>query len=73
MSTPSRESIRSRLRQGAQQKDGVVTRGARRFAPVGRDESGPRPTHRAYIKADMSMCCAYHEECSFHVTRRWIY
>jgi hypothetical protein len=72
MSTPSREHIRSRLRQGAQQVERVVTRVTRRFAPLGRGESGPPPDHQAYIKADLSMCCVYHEENSFRITRSWI-
>jgi hypothetical protein len=72
MSTPSRADIRSRLRQAAQQGARVVTRATRRFAPVGRAESRPRPTHQAYIKADFSMCCAYHEERSFRAVRSWL-
>jgi hypothetical protein len=73
MSAPSREDIRTRLRQAAQQVEHVVTRVTRRFAPVGREESIPRPTHQAYVKPDYSMCCAYHEERSFRTVCSWIY
>jgi hypothetical protein len=72
MSAPSRADIRSRLRQAAQQVEHVVTRVTRRFAPVGRDESLPRPTHQAYIKPDYSMCCRYHEEDGFRAVHSWI-
>jgi hypothetical protein len=71
MSTPSRADIRSRLRQAAQQGARVVTRVTRRFAPLGDGASGPPPDHQAYIKADFSLCCAYHEERSFRETRAW--
>jgi hypothetical protein len=71
MSTPSRENIRSRLRQRVQQGAHVVTRVTRRFAPLGDVESGPPPDHQAYIKADYSLCCAYHEERSFQTVRSW--
>jgi hypothetical protein len=71
MSKQSREDIRSRLRQGDEKKDGVVTRVAKRFAALGREESGWPPDHRAFIRADHTMCCPYHEEYGFHVTRTW--
>jgi hypothetical protein len=72
MSAPSRADIRTRLRQAAQQGVRVVTRVTQRLAPLGRDESTPRPTHQAYIKADYSMCCADHEARSFREVRSWV-
>jgi hypothetical protein len=72
MSEQSRERIRSRLRQGAQQKDGVVTRVVKRFAALGDAESARPPDHRPSIKADYSMCCSYHEEHSFQAVHLWL-
>jgi hypothetical protein len=39
---------------------------------VAREGSAPRPTHRAYVKPDYSMCCADHEEAAFRPVRSWV-
>jgi hypothetical protein len=70
MSRPSRQEIRARLRQAATQVDRAVTRVTRGFVPVG-DGVGAPPDHTAYIKADHSLCCAWHEEYGFTATRWW--
>jgi hypothetical protein len=62
MSAPSRQEIRTRLRQAVRQVDRAAARVIGKFVPVGDGESGPPPAHQAHIKGDYSMCCAYHEE-----------
>jgi hypothetical protein len=71
MGAPSRQAIRAKLRQAETQAERAVTRVRGRFAPVGEGWSAPPPDHQATIKADHSMCCAYHEEYAFQPVRSW--
>jgi hypothetical protein len=65
MRVPLREAIRTRLRQAARQVEQAAARVIRRFVPVGDGWSGPSPAHRAHLRPDHQMCCAYHEEHGF--------
>jgi hypothetical protein len=70
MGARSRQAIRAKLRQAATQAERAVTRVRGTFAPVGEGWSAPPPDHKATIKADYSLCCAYHEEHAFMAVRR---
>jgi hypothetical protein len=62
MSEPSRQDIRTQLRQATRQINHVVKRLTGRWLPVDQAiRSGPRD-HQASIKADGSMCCQAHED-----------
>jgi hypothetical protein len=65
MSPPSRQDIRTQLRQGACQLSQVGKRLKTRFAPVDRYWSEPPPDHEPSITADYGMCCAWHLERSY--------
>jgi hypothetical protein len=40
-----------------------------KFAPVDKDWPAEAPDHQAFIRADYSMCCSWHEEQSFLVSQ----
>jgi hypothetical protein len=47
----------------------------RRWLPVEKPWSDPKPDHEYFIRPDMSPCCAWHDEHAFHVnpqaTAQW--
>jgi hypothetical protein len=68
MSAPSRQEIRTRLRQAVRQVGQVVARAAGRFAPVGEGWSDPPPDHKVHfvLRDGVSdLCCEWHAEHAF--------